>query len=160
MRLISTEPSFTWVGTLMILGMAGIAGLLLGLVHAARRRRASRWWRLLVLPVPMLFAGAGLPLLPAVVIGGWGLRRGPVARVVAVLALLSAPAILIALTWDDVEMWLNPYPDNVFRAIIGGGALLLSFLAAWGVSVCLGPWGTKESSPVAAESARSRIPIG
>jgi hypothetical protein len=151
MRLIATEPAFSWAGTLMILGLAGVAGLLLGIVHAARRREGSRWWRLLALPVPLLFAGAGLPLLPAVVVGGWGLRRGPVGRLIGVLALLSAPVILLAATWDDIEMWLNPYPDNVFRAIIAGGGLLLSGAAAWGASVALGPWRPRAAAPSDAE---------
>ena len=98
MRLISTEPSFTWAGTLIILAMAGVAGLLLGLVHAARQRGRSRWWRLLALPLLMIFGGAGLPLLPAVAVGGWGMFRGPVARLVALAAMLSAPVILLATT--------------------------------------------------------------
>ncbi len=80
MRLIATEPAFTWAGTLLLVGMAALVGLALGLVHAARRRGASRWWRVLYGVVPVLFAGAGLPLLPAVVLGGWGLRRGALGR--------------------------------------------------------------------------------
>ncbi|HEU4330626.1 MAG TPA: hypothetical protein VFR40_05870 [Lapillicoccus sp.] len=160
MRLISTEPSFSWAGTLMILGMSGIAGLLLGLVFAARRRGGSRWWRLLALPVPLLFAGAGLPLLPAVVGGGWGLRRGPVARVVAVVALLSAPALLLYLTWQDVETTLNPYPDNVFRAVMAAGALLLSAAAAWGATAALGPWSSRVGTASQSEPGSDRIPIG
>jgi hypothetical protein len=160
MRLISTEPSFSWVGTLMILGMAGVAGLLLGLVHAARRRRGSRWWRLLALPVPLLFAGAGQPLLPAVVLGGWGLFRGWVARLVAFAALLTAPAILLAVTWEDVELTLNPYPDNVFRAVIAVGSFVLSAAAAWGASVALGPWSVRTVAEAQPEPGRTRIPIG
>jgi hypothetical protein len=160
MRLISTEPSFTWVGTLMILGMAGVAGLLLGMVHAARRRGASRWWRLLALPLLVIFGGAGQPLLPAVVIGGWGMRRRPVARVIAAVALLSAPVILLAITWDDVEMTLNPYPDNLFRAVIAVGSFILSVAAAWGVSVALGPWNAPTVSEAQPDRGRTHIPIG
>ena len=155
MRLISTDPAFSWSGTLLLLGMAGIAGLLVGLVAAARARGASRWWRLVFLGSTVLFLGAGMPLLPGVVIGGWGLRRGLLARLVAAAAILSAPAILLAMSWEEIDMWLNPYPDNVFRAIIGGGALLLCATAAWGASAALGPWTRRPESG----AARSDEPL-
>jgi hypothetical protein len=148
MRLISTEPSFSWDGTLLLLGMAGIVGLLLGVIHAARRRGASGWWRLLYLPVPMLFVGAGIPLLPAVIVGGWGLRRRSWARVVAVLAIVSAPVILVVMVWDDVAASLMPYPDNVYRAVLAAGGLVLGGTAAWGSSTALAPWRARPTSVV------------
>jgi hypothetical protein len=149
MRLISTEPSFSWEGTLLLVGMAGTLGLLLGIIHAARRRGASGWWRLLYLAVPMLFAGAGIPLLPAVLVGGWGLRRRSWARVVAVVAILSAPVVLVAMVWDDVATSLMPYPDNVYRAVLAAGGLLLGGTAAWASSTALGPWRARPTSIVA-----------
>ena len=140
MRLISTSPDFSWAGTLGILIAFGIVGVALGVIEAARQRGGSGWWRLLYLLVPLPFAGAGLPLLPAVVLGGWGLRRGPLGRLVAVLAVLSAPVILVAMTWDEVTYWLTPYPENVYRAIRGAGGLLFGGTAAWASSIALGPW--------------------
>jgi hypothetical protein len=140
MRLISTSPEFSWAGTLGIFAATGICGLALGVIHAARRRRGSGWWRLLYLLVPVPFAGAGLPLLPAVVLGGWGLRRGPFGRIVAALAILSAPVILVAMTWDEVNHWVTPYPENVYRAVLAAGGLVLSGTAAWASSIALGPW--------------------
>ena len=89
----------------------------------------------------MIFLGAGLPLLPGVVLGGWGLRRGLFARLVAAAAILSGPAVLLAMSWEEIDMGLNPYPDNVFRAIIGGGALaLVRHGGVGGSSATLGPW--------------------
>jgi hypothetical protein len=35
MRLISTEPEFSWTGTAMILGLTGVCGLVLALSLAA-----------------------------------------------------------------------------------------------------------------------------
>jgi hypothetical protein len=140
MRLISTSPEFSWAGTLGIVVAFGIVGIALGVIHAVRRRGGSGWWRLLYLLVPLPFAGAGLPLLPAVVLGGWGLRRGAIGRMVAALAVLSAPTILVAMTWDEVTYWLTPYPENVYRAILAVGGLVLSGTAAWASSIALGPW--------------------
>ena len=48
MRLITTDPEFTWSGTGFILGATGIGGLALGLMYGVRRAGRSRWWRLLV----------------------------------------------------------------------------------------------------------------
>jgi hypothetical protein len=140
MRLISTSPEFSWAGTLGIVVAFGIVGIALGVIDAVRRRGGSGWWRLLYLLVPLPFAGAGLPLLPAVVLGGWGLRRGAIGRTVAALAVLSAPAILLAMTWDEITYWLTPYPENVYRAILAVGGLVLSGTAAWASSIALGPW--------------------
>lgn len=140
MRLMSTDPSFSWAGTSELVVGAGVAGMLLALAERARRTGGRQWWRLVVLYVVFLFSGAGFPLLPAVVVGGWGLRRGVVGRLVALVALVSAPAILLAMTWEEVDQWLNPYPDTLFRAVIGGGAFLFSAAAAWGASSALGPW--------------------
>ena len=109
--------------------------------------RGSRWWRLLCLLVPVLFAGAGLPLLPAVLVGGWSLRRGPIGNVVAAVAILSAPVILVAMTWNEVNTSLMPYPDNVFRGILGAGGLISPGTAAWGSNVALGPWRRTSDRP-------------
>ena len=49
MRLVSTAPSFSWSGTLFIIGVAALAGAALGVVQAARVRRARRWWRVAAL---------------------------------------------------------------------------------------------------------------
>ncbi len=149
MRLISTSPDFSWAGTLGILIAFGIVGLALGVVYAARRREASGWWRLLYLLVPVPFAGAGLPLLPAVVVGGWALGRGRLGGIVALLAVLSAPVTLLAMTWDEVTYWMTPYPENVYRAILAAGGLLFGGTAAWASSIALGPWrrGTTTLEP-------------
>ena len=149
MRLISTSPEFTWAGTLSIVLTAAVIGLALGVVHAARRRGGSRWWRLFALIVPVLFLSPGIVLFPAAVIGGWGLRRGPVARLVGAVAVLSAPVILVVMSWQDVETSLTPYPENVYRLVLAAGGLVLGATAAWGTSVALGPWRRRE--PAASE---------
>ena len=145
MRLITTAPEFSWRGTLGIIGTAGFAGLIFGLLHAVRTRGGSRWWRLLALAALVAFHGLGVLLLPAVIGGGWGLRRGIFGRVLAVVALLSAPAALIALSWDSIDTYAGPYPLPVFLGIAIGGVLVLVVTAAWGSSTALGPWERHEA---------------
>jgi hypothetical protein len=145
MRLITTAPEFSWVGTLGIIGTAGFAGLIFGLVHAARTRGGSRWWRLLALGALVAFHGLGFLLLPAVIGGGWGLRRGVFGRVLAVVAFLSAPALLIALSWEKRDTYAGPYPLSVFLGIAIGGVLVLVVTAGWGSSIALGPWERPEA---------------
>ena len=156
MRLISTSPEFTWAGTLSIVLVAAVIGLALGVVHAARRRGGSRWWRLLALTVPVLFLSPGMVLFPATVLGGWGLRRGPVARLVGAVAVLSAPVILVVMSWQEVETSLTPYPENVYRLVLAAGGLVLGATAAWGTSVALGPWRRREP---AASEARTGVTV-
>ena len=140
MRLISRSPEFTWAGTLSIVLAAAVIGLALGVVHAARRRGGSPWWRAVAVIVPVMFLSPGIVLFPAALVGGWGLRRGPVGRFVAVLAILSAPVILVAMSWQEVESWVMPYTENVYRLVLATGGLVLGGTAAWGTSVALGPW--------------------
>jgi hypothetical protein len=158
MRVISTAPEFSWGGTLSIIGAAAVIGTALGVVHAARRRGGSAWWRLFALLVPVIFASPGVVFLPAVVLGGWGLRRGVIGRVVAVVAILSAPVLLIAATWDDVETTLMPYPDNVYRAVLAIGALVLAGTAACAASTALGPWRTRPDSGIVEPGRPASVP--
>jgi hypothetical protein len=140
MRLVSTEPEFTWTGTLSIVGATAVVGTVLGIVHAARRRGASAWWRMLALVGLVIFTSPGAVLLPAAVLGGWGLRRGTIGRVVAGLGILSAPVLLVVAEWEFVNTHLMPYPETVYRAVLGAGSLLLGGTAAWASSIALGPW--------------------
>ena len=96
MRLVSTDPSFSWAGTLFIVGLAAVLGAVLGLVHAARTRGGRSWWRLAVLPGLLLFVGTGLVLLPAALLGGfaWGTRAWWPARALAAAVVLAVPVLL------------------------------------------------------------------
>ena len=157
MYLIADYPSVTVLGTLQLLVMAGVAGLALGVMEAARRRGASAWWRLFYVVVVLFFQGPGYPLLPAVVLGGWGLRRGPLGRTVAGLAILSAPVILLAPTWNDVIYWVTPYPESLFRPIVAVGSLLLGGTAAWASSIALGPWRGRATTTVESDEAATIV---
>ncbi len=65
MRWVSTEPGFSWSGTLGIGAVALIAFVLTGFVGAALARGWSNWCRLAALPGLLVFAGPGLVLAPA-----------------------------------------------------------------------------------------------
>ncbi len=155
MRLVSTQPELSWSGTGLILALFTTAGVGLGIAAAARAAGRSRWWRLAaVLAVPV-FLSPGIVLAPALVMGGWGVRRGPVARLVAAAAVLLAPAMLVVATWADVERSLNPYPDAVYRAVLALGVALLGAAFAWGGSAAFGPWaaGRGDGPPPGRERA-------
>lgn len=66
MRLLTTDPAFTWSGTLAILLVASVVGALVGAVRSRRHSGGSPWWRLLGLPFVLLFTAAGATLLPGV----------------------------------------------------------------------------------------------
>lgn len=133
MRLISTEPDFSWLGTTMILALAGVTGLGLGLIHAARVQGRARWWLLAIVIVLPLFAGPGLPFLPALLLGGLAFGQGAVAwRVLGGCAVAGSVALLGWLTGLDGGTGLP--------LVLGyGGFLLLSVAMAAGGSVLYRP---------------------
>lgn len=149
MRWVSTDHSFSWAGTLGIIGIAATAGALLGLVHAARQRRGSWWWRLAAVPTLLLFAGAGIPLLPAYLLGGWawGSRRVPaVFRAVAALPLLGLPVYgWVTADWT-VHVLINPW------LAIGGFLALEVMLAAAG-AVIWRRWPDRVRAPSRVQAA-------
>jgi hypothetical protein len=135
MRLVSDNPSFSWEGTLFILGLAGWFGVGLGVVAAARQRRGSRWWRLAVLPTLLLFAGPGILFLPPVVIGGFAASgRGPVAlRMLAGVVAAGAPVAFVLATGGEVGPETSP-------VVSFGGFLVLGALLALGASLVWRRW--------------------
>lgn len=128
MRGVSTDPSFSWEGTVFILGLFAWAGLLVGVVRTLRLSGRSPWWRLLLLPGLALFAGPGAVLLPGTLVAGWGLAgRGP--------RLLRAAALVLALAVLPVVMWFvvaSPLEREVLNPLVlsGGFALVQGLLAA------------------------------
>jgi hypothetical protein len=148
MRLVSTNPEFSWSGTLAILGVAAVFGGTLGLVHAARLRGGRAWWRLAVLPGLLLFAGPGALLFPAALLGGfaWGTRAWWPVRLLAAAAVLVLPLVL----WET-----TPAVDRI------GISLTVSVVGLWVLSVPLAAagatwfrrWPARVTQPVALEPA-------
>lgn len=94
MRMISTDPAFTWGGSLFIVVASTIPGLAMGVVLARGRR-----WRLLgMLAVLPLCVGQGMVMIPTLVPGAMALarrRRQPVLAVVLALLALVAAFVLV-----------------------------------------------------------------
>ncbi len=156
MRLVSTSPEFSWSGTLMIVLLGAIFGLLVGLSWQARQATGwRRWFRLLFVPGLILFAGQGLPLAPGFLIAGPLLRRrGLFARLGTLLAIVGPGALFWWTDRLDEETMLGA-PVHVQLGLLFGMPVLATALALAGHLV-LGPLGVKahSESPERARSSR------
>ena len=139
MRLVSTEHEFSWAGSLAIVVLAAVFGTGVGLATVARRLAGRRrWLRLAVLPGMVLFLGQGLPLLPAVVIGGPLLgRRNPLAKAVAAVAVVG---LGVAFWWtarlDETTMLSAPLHVRLGLLV---GMPVISAALAWAGHLLWGP---------------------
>jgi hypothetical protein len=130
MRLLATDPGFSWAGSLFIVGLATVFGLCVGLAAESRRQGRSRWWLLTGVPALLLFAGQGMAFLPGVLVTGLLLgRRSRVARVGAVAAQLVVPVLL----WWDLRLDEDTMLGAPLRAQVATlvGMPLLGWWLAW-----------------------------
>ncbi len=105
MRLISTEPEFSWSGTLLIIGFSALLGLGVGVVHAARRTGRSLWWTVAVVPGLILFMSPGMLLAPSFLLGGLARgARGRALRVVGLVAVAGSIGLAIWVQLGDVTV--------------------------------------------------------
>jgi hypothetical protein len=132
MRLIATEPEFSWSGTGYIVGACTMIGLLLGIAEASRRRGGRRWRRATAAAALLLGAGAGILVVPTALLGGLaaGLPgRHPVIRTVLALAA-AAPALFVA-----HEVWrIWPGPRGAVAIVLWvalAATLALAFSVPW-----------------------------
>ena len=112
MRFISTEPEFSWSGTIFIVVAFGLFGLGQGVALAARR---AGWGRPGVtaarafggLGMVPIFAGAGAVMLPTVLGGGlaWARRDWPRWARSVLVVVASAPPLLILFSLTDERGW-------------------------------------------------------
>lgn len=138
MRLISTEPEFTWSGTLAIIIFATWLGMGIGLVYGTRLAARRRWLGLLAIPGILLFTGAGITLFPSFALGSaiWNRAESIVLRwLLAAVGWASVigPTYFI---WNDGrfdEDTLTTLPTLDLAVLtIGYGVMSLSVAyAAW-----------------------------
>ncbi|MEV6412148.1 hypothetical protein [Kribbella sp. NPDC051718] len=127
MRLIATDPEFTWTGTGMILGSTAIGGLVLGFLHGARRAGWSRAWRLLGLCWLLVFAGPGIVFLPVFYLGGLlSFHRGW-QKAAGAAGMASGVVLLWLTTRQD--------PPSSYTTLYGGFFVLSLALAAGGAEL-------------------------
>jgi hypothetical protein len=143
MRLITTDPEFSWAGTLAIIGFSALLGLGVGLVHASRRTGRSRWWTLAVVPGLVLFMSPGMLLAPAFLLGGpaFGVR-GRLLRVVGVLTIVGtlALALYLVLFMPDPGAEDPSFGDVLVFEV---GFAVLAVALAWASSLV---WQRKASA--------------
>jgi len=103
MRFISTDPEFTWAGTLFIVGATTIAGLATGLAYHRYRLNRGWAWRFLALTYLPLGTAAGAVMLPSFVLGGiaWGRRTW--SRWVRIPLALAAVGVQVAFVLDGFD---------------------------------------------------------
>lgn len=132
MRLVSSDPEFSWSGTVFIVGLFAFAGLVQGLAFAVRRRRWT-WWHQLPARVVAAFGalllgtGAGIVMLPAIVGGSLAVARTGWSRRARAVAACVAAVNALAMWWllgseltvgRKAAGWLTMLP--LYAAIIGG----------------------------------------
>jgi hypothetical protein len=130
MRLVSTEPEFSWTGTIFIVLLATVFGLCVGFAAETRRQGRSVWWLVSAVPALLLFAGQGFLFLPGTLVAGVLLaRRSVVARRVAWLALLVVPVLL----WRDLRLDEDTMLSAPVRVQVAAvvGMPLLGWWLAW-----------------------------
>jgi len=131
MRLISTDPEFSWGGTLVIIGFAALLGGGVGLVAQAGRAGRSRWWTLSVVPGLVLFLSPGMLLAPCFLIGALAYaRRGRILRATGWTAGIVIPTVgstLLVLFKPDPGT--EATPDQLVTFAIGFA--ILAIMLAW-----------------------------
>jgi hypothetical protein len=131
MRLISTDPEFSWTGTAMILAVTGVSGLTLGILSGVRRAGRSRWWRVLAVLCLPTFGGPGVVFLPAFLLGGLLYLEHLWSRIAGAVGLVLAQLALGATTLGEP---INPWYFH-------GGFLVLSLTLAAGAAELYRPSG-------------------
>lgn len=110
MRLISTQPEFSWSGTLLIVGSVTVVAIMASLAATVRARSGSRRARaamrgVAVLAFVLVLQGPGFVTAPTFVLGGLALGRTTwprwLRRALALLALASL-AVLPVLSWEEL----------------------------------------------------------
>jgi hypothetical protein len=148
MRLITTDPEFSWSGTLMIVGLSAVLGLGVGVVDAARRTGRTGFWTLAVVPGLLLFMSPGMLLAPAFLLGGLASgARGRLARVVGLLAVAGSVGVGI---WAGLG-------DITVTYVVGYVALALALASASSLVWQRSARTPREPSVARAESTADRV---
>lgn len=132
MRWVSTDPEFSWAGTLMIISAFTIFGTAGGVAAALRLRRSRRWKLTVgrvvgVVGTMPLFVGAGAVLLPTVVAGGLAVWRRDWRRWLRAIAALVGCLPVFGVAASVVGDF----------GVVGGAARAGGLVALYGVVVAV-----------------------
>ena len=134
MRFISTNPEFSWSGTLFILGAATIVGTVLGFAWHRRQHGGAGYWRLSLGSLLLLGAG-GAVMWPAVVLGAIAIgRKRP--YWLRLLAATGAIAATVPVLVGVADNWRFGVGDIVLASV---WYLPMLTLEAWAFSVTFAP---------------------
>lgn len=143
MRFISTDPEFSWAGTIFIVAASAIAGGLLAFARHRRNLGGVGWWRATFLALLLLGAG-GAVMWPTVILGAMAIGRRHI-RWLAVLLGVGAAVAQVPVLQDAIF-------DNWRLDVLGKSiatAIYLPLLAAevWAFSVAFKPSTTEAPVP-------------
>lgn len=142
MRLISTDPEFTWSGTIFILMICTIAGVGASLARTARERWRRRWARgaartFGTVSVLLVGAGAGTLVLPIWLTAGlaWGRsdwNRWTRVALGAVAVLFTVGAVItIGEDFDELGTVRSVLSVPSLLAVLAVIAMLFSWPTRW-----------------------------
>ena len=130
MRLISTDPEFSWTGTLAIIGLTALLGCGVGTVAASRRAGRSLWWTLAVVPGLLLFLSPGLLVAPCFLVGGLAFaRRGRVLTALGWTVNVVTVGVTSVLIARDPEPGADTTTGQFVVFVIG--LALMALTLAW-----------------------------
>lgn len=130
MRLISSDPEFSWTGTLAIIGLAALLGCGVGMVAASRRAGRSLWWTLTVIPGLALFLSPGMLLAPCFLIGALAYaRRGRILQALGWAGILLPIVGSMLLIAREPEPGSETTPTQLVTFVIGFA--LMAITLAW-----------------------------
>lgn len=143
MRFISTDPEFSWAGTIFIIAAAAIAGGLLAFARHRRRLGGIGWWRTTILALLLLGAG-GSVMWPTIILGAVAIGRRHVRWIAVVFGLGAAIAQIPVLQDAIFDNWqLSLFEQGVATVVY------LPLLAAevWAFSVVFRPGAEEAPAP-------------
>lgn len=135
MRFISTDPEFSWAGTIFILGASAIAGGLLAFSRHRRSLGGIGWWRSSFVALMLLGAG-GAVMWPTVILGAIAIGRRHL-RWIALTFGIGAAIAQIPVLQDAI--FDNDRLDGLEQAIATVIYLPLLSAEVWAFSVAFKP---------------------
>jgi len=141
MRLIAVGPTeFTWSGTIAIVAVFAMAGLMLGFFIGVQGRgwtgRAMTTARLVgIAAIAPVSLAQGATMAPTMVLGGLALGRRDWRLWVRITLGAGSCAAFIGIQWPAIVAHWRESPDRLAMGLLIGAGVYGSFCAAWARTV-------------------------